>query len=94
MLANNLAGSYSVDQIKLPKITQKMNKDYKFPYMEKCDPNAIKYNSLKVIKEENEYMNRSFEMKKKRLDWDEFKELSSYQIFTILTLNKVNIYLN
>ena len=73
----------------MPKLTNKMQEDYKYPYLEKVNPDSLRYNLKKMAEESNVSLNRSYEMKKRRLEWDEFKDLSSYQIFTLLTLNKV-----
>ncbi len=93
LLASSIPGSYSIEQIKLPKLTNKMHKDYKYPYLEKMNPDSLRYNLRKMAEESNVSLNRSYEMKRRRLEWDEFKDLSSYQIFTLLTLNKVILFL-
>jgi hypothetical protein len=90
-MSNNISGSNSNEQLKLPKIMTNMEKIYKHPYLEKADPSTLIYNVIKNIVDENNSLTKSISMKKKKIPWEEFQHLSAYQIFTLLTLNKVII---
>jgi hypothetical protein len=88
-MSNNTAGSGANEQLRLPKIMTNMERIYKHPYLEKADPSTLIYNVIKNIVDENNSLTKSMSMKKKKIPWEEFQHLSAYQIFTLLTLNKV-----
>jgi hypothetical protein len=89
-----LNGSYNIDdQLKLPMISNNIQKKYNFPVLEKSDPTTFIYNAIKHMLEEHNNLNRSLSIRKKKFDWEEFRTFSAYQIYTILTLNKVVILL-
>jgi hypothetical protein len=92
-MSNNTYGLDSNEQLKLPKIMTNMEKIYKHPYLEKADPSTLIYNVIKNIVDENNSLTKSISMKKKKIPWEEFQHLSGYQIFTLLTMNKVSSYI-
>jgi hypothetical protein len=58
---------------------------------EKSDPTTFIYNVIKNMLEEHHNLNKMINIKKKKFDWEEFKNFSAYQIYTLLTLNRVKI---
>lgn len=86
----NINGGYNMDeQLKLPIISNNIVKKYNFPLTEKSDPSTFIYNVVKNILDEHHKLNKTLHIKKKKFDWENFKNFSPYQIFTILSLNKV-----
>jgi hypothetical protein len=82
-------GAYNnEDQLKLPKISSNIQKKYNYPVVEKSDPTVFIYNAIKHMLEENQTLNKTLNFRNKRINWEEFKNLSAYQIYTILTLHK------
>jgi hypothetical protein len=75
--------------MKLPMINNNIQKKYNFPVIEKSEPTTFIYNVIKNMLEENQNLNKSLSINKKKIDWEEFKNLSAYQIYTMLSLNKV-----
>jgi hypothetical protein len=70
-------------------IYSNIEKKYNFPVIEKADPTSFIYNVIKNMIDENNSLNKSVNIKKKKFEWEEFKEFSPYQIYTLLSLNKV-----
>ena len=90
----NINGGYNIDeQLKLPIISNNIMKKYNYPLMEKSDPSTFIYNVVKNILDEHHKLNKTLHLKKKKFDWENFKNFSPYQIFTILSLNKVFLFL-
>jgi hypothetical protein len=90
----NINGGFNVDdQLKLPMINSNIQKKYNFPITEKSEPTTFIYNVIKNMLEEHHTLNKSLNIKKKKFDFDEFKSFSAYQIYTLLSLNRVNINL-
>jgi hypothetical protein len=86
----NINGGYNMDeQLKLPIIANNIMKKYNYPVMEKSDPSTFIYNVVKNILDEHHKLNKTLHLKKKKFDWENFKNFSPYQLFTILSLNKV-----
>ena len=86
----NINGGYNMDeQLKLPIISNNIMKKYNYPVMEKSDPSTFIYNVVKNILDEHHKLNKTLHLKKKKFDWENFKNFSPYQLFTILSLNKV-----
>lgn len=86
-----LNGSYNnEEQLKLPIISKNIQQKYNFPVLEKSEPNSFIYNVIKNMIEEHHTLNKSLHIKKKKFEWSEFKSFSPHQIFTLLSLNKVN----
>jgi len=56
--------------------------------VEKSDTSAFIYNVIKNMLDEHYTLNKNINIKKKRFEWDEFKNFSGYQIYTLLCLNK------
>jgi hypothetical protein len=46
------------------------------------------YNAIKNVLDENLNEAKITNLKKNKIDWDEFKNFSSYQIYTILNMDK------
>ena len=74
--------------MKQPLINDNINKKFKYPIIEKSEPNDLLYRVIKNIIEENNINNKINNMKKNKFSWDEFKEFSAYQIYTLLNINK------
>ena len=73
---------------KLPKINDNIMKKYKFPINEKRTPETLIFNVIKKMVNESHNLNKAINLKKNKFSWEEFRNFSAYQIFTILNLNK------
>ena len=73
---------------KLPIINSNIVKKYKFPVNEKRTPETLIFNVIKKMLDESHSLNKVINLKKNKFCWEEFKNFSAYQIFTILNLNK------
>ena len=85
---NYNSGQSKNDVLKLPLLNDNIINRYKYPIMEKSGPNDLLYKVIKNIIEENNINNKINNMKKNKFSWDEFKEFSAYQIYTLLNINK------
>ena len=73
---------------KLPIINNNIMKKYNFPIKEKRTPETLMFNVIKNMMDESHNLNKIINLKKNKFTWEEFKDFSAYQIFTILNLNK------
>ena len=73
---------------KLPIINSNIVKKYNFPINEKRTPETLIFNVIKKMVDESHNLNKVINLKKNKFSWEEFKNFSAYQIFTILNLNK------
>ena len=85
---NYNSGQSKNDLLRKPMINNNINKKFKYPIVEKSEPNDLLYKVIKNIIEENNINNKINNMKKNKFSWDEFKEFSAYQIYTLLNINK------
>ena len=76
------------DILKLPLINKNIIEKYNYPIVEKSEPKTLIYNAIKHVLDDNLKEVKKSNMKKNKIDWDEFKNFSSYQIYTILNMNK------
>lgn len=76
------------DVLKLPLINNSIKEKYNFPIVEKSSTNTVIYKVIKNMLDERYRQNKISNMKKNKFSWDEFKEFSSFQIYTILNMNK------
>jgi hypothetical protein len=74
--------------LKLPVINSNIQKKYNYPVSQKSEPNTSIYNVIKNLLEEHHLMNKNLNVKKKKIEWEDFKNFSAYQIFTLLSLNR------
>ncbi|MCQ2820634.1 MAG: hypothetical protein MJ252_25490 [archaeon] len=74
--------------LKLPIINSNIKRKYNYPIIEKSNPNGLVYKVIKNMLEENNNLNKLVNMKKNKFEWDEFKEFSAYQMYTLLNMNK------
>ena len=72
----------------MPIINSNIVKKYKFPVNEKRTPETLIFNVIKKMLDESHSLNKVINLKKNKFSWEEFKNFSAYQIFTILNLNK------
>ena len=56
--------------------------------MEKSNPNTLIYNVIKNIFDENHKSSKISNIRKNKINWEDFKNFSSYQMYTILNMNK------
>ena len=84
----NSKGKINYDFLKIPIINDNIKKKFKFPIVEKIQPNDLLYKVVKNIIEENNTNNKINNIKKNKFSWDEFKDFSAYQIYTLLNINK------
>ena len=56
--------------------------------MEKSHPNTLIYNVVKNMLDENHNSSKISNIRKNKINWEEFKDFSAYQIYTILNMNK------
>ena len=73
---------------KLPRINNNIVKKYNFPITEKRTPETLIFNVIKKMVDESHSLNKAINLKKNKFSWEEFKNFSAYQIYTILNLNK------
>ena len=74
--------------LKLPLINKNIIEKYNYPIVEKSGPKTLIYNAIKNVLDENLNEEKISNLKKNKIDWEEFKNFSSYQIYTILNMNK------
>ena len=74
--------------LKLPLINKNIIEKYNYPIVEKSEPKTLIYNAIKNVLDENLNEAKITNLKKNKIDWEEFKNFSSYQIYTILNMNK------
>ena len=74
--------------LKLPLINKNIIEKYNYPIVEKSEPKTFIYNAIKHVFDDNLKEKKNSSMKKNKIEWDEFKNFSSYQIYTILNMNK------
>ena len=84
----NSKGKINNDFLKIPIINDNIKTKFKFPIVEKIQPNDLLYKVVKNIIEENNTNNKINNIKKNKFSWDEFKDFSAYQIYTLLNINK------
>ena len=73
---------------KLPIINNNIVKKYNFPVNEKRTPETLIFNAIKKMVDESHSLNKVINLKKNKFTWEEFRNFSAYQIYTILNLNK------
>ena len=78
----------SDDSLKLPLINKNIKQKYNYPIVEKSNPNTLIYNVIKNILDENHKSSKITNIKKHKINWDDFKNFSAYQMYTILNMNK------
>ena len=86
--ANYNSGQSKNDLLRLPMINNNINKQFKYQILEKSEPNDLLYKVIKNIIEANNNNNKINNLKKNRFSWEEFKDFSPYQIYTLLNINK------
>ena len=74
--------------LKLPLINKNIIEKYNYPIVEKSEPKSLIYNAIKNVLDENLNEAKISNLKKNKIDWEEFKKFSGYQIYTILNMNK------
>ena len=74
--------------LKLPLINKNIIEKYNYPIGEKSGPKTLIYNAIKNVLDENLNEEKISNLKKNKIDWEEFKNFSCYQIYTILNMNK------
>ena len=88
---NYNSGQLKNDFLRLPLINNNKNVKYKYPPSEMAEPSGLLYKVIKNIIEENNLNAKINNMKENKFSWDEFKEFSGYQVYTLLNLNKDNL---
>ena len=84
----NYKGKLNNDFLKVPIINSNIKNKFKFPIEEKTQPNDLLYKVVKNIIDENNTNNKINNIKKNKFSWEEFKDFSAYQIYTLLNINK------
>ena len=74
--------------LKLPLINKNIIEKYNYPIVEKSEPKTLIYHAIKNVLDENLNEAKISNLKKNKIDWDEFKNYSAYQMYTILNMNK------
>ena len=85
---NSNKSSIKDESLKLPIINNNIIKKYNYPVVEKSNPNTLIYKIVKKTVDENHANNKVSNIKKNKIEWEDFKKFSPYQIFTILNMNK------
>ncbi len=81
-------GQLNNDFLRNSIINDNINKKYQYPVSEKAQPNDLLYKVVKNIIDENNTTNKFNNIKKNKFSWNEFKDFSAYQIYTLLNINK------
>ena len=81
-------GQLNNDFLRNSIINNNINEKYQFPIKEKAQPNDLLYKVVKNIIVENNTTNKINNIIKNKFSWNEFKEFSAYQIYTLLNINK------
>ena len=81
-------GQLNNDFLRDSIINNNINEKYQFPIKEKAQPNDLLYKVVKNIIDENNTTNKINNIIKNKFSWNEFKEFSAYQIYTLLNINK------
>ena len=81
-------GQLNNDFLRNSIINNNINEKYQFPIKEKAQPNDLLYKVVKNIINENNTTNKINNIIKNKFSWNEFKEFSAYQIYTLLNINK------
>ena len=76
------------DTLKLPLINKNIAKKYNYPIVEKSNPNTLIYNVIRNILDENHNSSKLSNIRKNKIDWEDFQKFSAYQIYSILNMNK------
>ena len=84
-------GQLNNDFLRNSIINNNINEKYQFPIKEKAQPNDLLYKVVKNIIDENNTTNKINNIIKNKFSWNEFKEFSAYQIYTLLNINKENL---
>ena len=74
--------------LKLPLINKNIAQKYNYPIVEKSNPNTLIYNVLRNILDEKHNSSKISNIKRNKINWDDFKNFSAYQIYSILNMNK------
>ena len=85
---NSNKSSIKDESLKLPIINNNIIKKYNYPVVEKSNANNLIYKIVKNNIDENHVKNKASNFKKNKIKWEDFKNFSPYQIFTILNMNK------
>ena len=86
----SISENYHSDTIHQAKTINNIKQKYKGNVFENIEPNNVIFNVVTNLFKENKHLYQKYRIKKKKLDWDEFKELKSYQIFALLFINEVD----
>ena len=84
----NYNGKLNSEFLKKPIINDNIKKKFKYPIVEKAQPNDLLYKVVKNIIDENNTTSKINNIKKNKFSWEEFKDFSVYQIYTLLNINK------
>ena len=84
----NYNSKVNSDLFKKSIINDNIKKKFKYPIVEKAQPNDLLYKVVKNIIDENNTSNKINNIKKNKFTWEEFKDFSAYQIYTLLNINK------
>ena len=76
------------ETLKLPLINKNIRQKYNYPIVEKSNQNTLIYNVVKNMLNENHNSSIKNNIKKNKINWEEFQNYSAYQIYTILNMNK------
>ena len=81
-------GQLNNDFLKKSIMNDNIKKKFQYPVVEKAQPNDLLYKVVKNIIDENNTSNKINNIKKNKFSWDEFKDFSAYQVYTLLNINK------
>lgn len=82
--------NFHSDTIIQAKSLISIKEKYKKNVNENIEPHNVIYNVITNLFKENKQLYEKYRVKMKKLDWSEFQELNSYQIFALLFINEVN----
>lgn len=81
--------NYHMHTISQAKSINTIKEKYKNNIFENIDPHYVIYNVITNLFKENRHLYQKHQIKRKKLDWIEFEQLNSYQIFALLYMNEV-----
>ena len=81
--------NFHSDTITQAKSIISIKEKYKKNVNENIEPHNVIYNVITNLFKENKQLYEKYQVKMKKLDWSEFNELNSYQIFALLFINEV-----
>ncbi len=85
----SLSENYHFNTISQAKTVKNIKEKYKNNMFDNIEPHYVIYNVITNLFKENRHLYQKYQIKRKKLEWEEFEQLNSYQIFSLLYMNEV-----